>query len=271
MDYNITNFIEIQNLNKTDLENLLKELKININENTPAFIKENLINSYTTIDNYLKNYTINIAKRSKILITSKKFITQSIVELSNSNINMFLNNWKNTCLCMNDFNLIFSQSISKRNLLSNISLINSEMSKNKDIALAFTDERFRTYISTLLKHSLDIIYSLETEINIPDLNPTIFAPKFIEQYIGYIHKTYTSAIKNEHSSLKNTNEDYSKRVYVLGLSNRKAYFKFKNNILVKATEEEILSGNKVPISSLKDEDTDSGRSMQASKSKEWEF
>lgn len=271
MDYNITNFIEIQNLNKIDLENLLKELKVNINESTPAFIKENLINSYTTIDNYLKNYTINIEKRIKILIASKKFTTQAIMELNNSNTSMFLNNWKHICLCMNEFNLIFPQSISKRNLLSNISLINSEISKNKDVTIGFADERFRTYISTLLKHSLDIIYALENEINIPDLSPTISANKFIEQYIGYIYKTYISVIKNEQSISKTINEDFSKRVYVLGLSDRKAYFKLKNNILIKATEEEILSGNKVPISSLKDEDTDNGRSMQASKSKEWEF
>lgn len=271
MDYNITNFIEIQNLSKTDLENLLKELKININENTPAFIKENLINSYTTIDNYLKNYTINIEKKAKILIASKKFITQAIVELTNLNINMFLNNWKNVCLCMIDFNLIFSQSISKRNLLSNISLINSELSKNKDFATAFSDERFKTYIITILKHSLDIIYSLEKDINGPDETPTIHAPTFIEQYINYINKSSASVIKNEQSTSRQSNEDFSKRVYVLGLSDRKAYFKLKNNILVRATEEEILSGNKVSISSLKDEDTDSGRSMQAAKSKEWEF
>lgn len=263
MDYNIRRFIDINKLSKIDLINISNELSLYMNQNLPPITKQNLTNSLYAINDELQQYDIKNNMRKNIVNKTCNDIINCAEALEENNTPKFFGLWREVGKNIEQIKTICTQNYAnKKTAIDKLFLINEELNKSSNPQFALEDDGFNSYIIALLYNSTNIFKMLLEEID--STAETVPAKNIVQHYL------YQISTLIQQGNIKKEN-NFENRIYILTLSERTAYFKLHNNILKKATDDEIKNGDKVSIDKLKDEEDNSGRSKQATKAKEWEM
>lgn len=263
MDYNIRRFIDINKLSKIDLINISNELSLYMNQNLPPITKQNLTNSLYAINDELQQYDTKNTIRKNIVNKTYTDIINCAEALEENNIPKFFGLWREVGKNIGQINTICTQNYAnKKTAIDKVVLINEELNRSGNPQFALENNGFSSYIITLLHNSTNIFKILIEEID--STAETVPAKNIVKHYL------YQISTLIQQGNIKKEN-NFENRIYILTLSERTAYFKLHNNILKKATDDEIKNGDKVSIDKLKDEEDNSGRSKQATKAKEWEM
>ena len=269
MSYDISKFINISQLSKIDLINLLEGLNTASQQSFHPFINEYISKSISVLNDELYRYDMRLQSKTAILSNIQNIIQSCSLELQNDNAPNFFIWWNKLNSTLSEFNQILSEKMVTKDLFINqMLLINSELSKIKNPYETIIEPQNKSLIIPLLNNSINITNNIKKELystaeTVPTEN---IITKYLSQLSNIAIQPRGFNTPCQQPSEKHIDKD---NIYVLNLSKKTAYFKLENDILITASEEEIKKGRKVSLKTLKNNDDGGDRSRQVSR--EWEF